>query len=48
MRDGIEHYMMTHNGKVSVVWMNDNYECQIAGDITADEAKKMIDSVYER
>jgi len=47
-RKGITHYIMTNEGKMSVVWNNMNYECIIAGDITEAEARKMIDSIYER
>ena len=47
-RNGIEHWIMRNLGKVSVVWDAVNYECMITGDITEDEAKQMIDSIYER
>jgi len=47
-RNGIDHYIMTNNGITSVVWTTKNYECIIAGDISVEEVKQMIDSIYER
>ena len=46
-RDGIEHYIMTNNRQINAVWTNKNYECSIGGDISEDELRKMIDSIYE-
>ena len=47
-RNGIDHYIMTNNGKTNVIWITGNYECSIGGDITAGEAAKIVDSIYER
>ena len=47
-RNGVDHYIMTNNGKAVVVWGIGSYECAISGDISVDEAKIMIDSIYER
>jgi hypothetical protein len=46
-RNNITHYIMTNNGRVSVVWASGNYEGLIFGDITRDQAKEMIDSIYD-
>ncbi|NLL39840.1 MAG: DUF4367 domain-containing protein [Clostridiales bacterium] len=45
---GIEHYIMTNNGRKRAVWIVDSYECAISGQITDDEIVRMIDSIYER
>ena len=47
-RNEIDHYVMTNDGKTSVVWTVGRYECGIIGSITEDEAIRMIDSIYER
>ena len=47
-RNGIDHYIMANSGKTGVVWAVENYECGILGNITIDEAKNMINSIYER
>jgi len=46
--NGIDHYIMTNNGKTNAVWSTGNFECSIVGDVTVDEVKQMIDSIYER
>ncbi|MGD9568685.1 MAG: DUF4367 domain-containing protein [Sedimentibacter sp.] len=46
--DDIEHYIMTNLERTKVVWMTDNYECSITGKFSIEEAKKIIDSIYER
>ena len=45
-RNGIDHCIMTNNSRVVVLWTTGNYECAISGDISALEAKHMIDSIY--
>ena len=47
-RNGINHYIMTNYGRISVIWAFDNFECHIFGDITESDATRMIDSIYER
>jgi hypothetical protein len=47
-RNGIEHHIMMNDGKVKVVWENINYECSISGDITVNDAERIINSIYER
>ena len=47
-RNGIEHHFLENEGKMSIVWVRENYECHIVGDITTIDAKRMINSIYER
>ena len=47
-RNDIDHYIMTNDGRVNVIWAFDNFECNIFGDITESDATRMIDSIYER
>lgn len=44
----IEHYIYENNGRISITWYTDVFECSLRADITVDEAKSMIDSIYER
>lgn len=46
--NGVDHYIMSNLDYTNVVWKEDKYECQISGKISLDDAKKMIDSIYER
>jgi hypothetical protein len=46
--NGIGHYIMTNNAQTTVAWTNKNYMCSISGDLSVDEAKRIIDSIYER
>ena len=46
--DGIEHFIMTNLDLSNVVWKRETFECSIIGDFSLDEAKKMINSIYER
>ncbi|MGI5985059.1 MAG: DUF4367 domain-containing protein [Clostridiales bacterium] len=41
-----EHYIMTNEGRLKVVWTRSNFECAINGKISIEEAQKMIDSIY--
>lgn len=42
------HYFISNNGKLAAIWTNDGVECGIIGDISTDELKKIITSIYER
>ena len=44
---GITHLLTTNAGRPVALWANGPAECTITGDITMDELKKMIDSIYE-
>ncbi len=42
----IPHYIMGNIGRYTVVWQNGNTENAIQGDLTVEELKQMIDSIY--
>ncbi len=44
---GITHLLTTNAGRPVALWANGPAECVISGDITMDELKQMIDSIYE-
>lgn len=44
---GITHLLATNMGRSVALWANGPAECAITGDITMDELKQMIDSIYE-
>lgn len=42
---GIEYYIVSNNKLLQAVWTSGSYECYIAGDLSIDELKQMIDSI---
>ena len=44
---GITHLLITNAGRSTALWANGPAECLISGDITMEELKQMIDSIYE-
>ena len=42
---GVTYYLFENNKQVHAVWIVDTYECYIAGDITIDELRTMIESI---
>lgn len=44
--EGFEHYLLTDLDRQKVVWQNGVLECQIFGNISDQEIKMMIDSIY--
>lgn len=44
---GVTHLLVTNVGRAVGLWANGPAECAINGDITLDELKEMIDSIYE-
>lgn len=44
---GITHLLATNAGRPVALWANGSAECVISGDITMEELKQMIDSIYE-
>ena len=44
---GITHLLTTNAGRPVALWANGPAECCISGDITMEELKQMIDSIYE-
>ncbi len=45
MVSGITYYIFANNDQVRATWLNGSYECDISGEVTIDELKKMIDSI---
>lgn len=43
--NGITYYIFSNNAQYQAVWTADSYKCNISGDLTIDELKKMIDSI---
>ena len=48
LRNGVEHCITRNDSKTTIYWVYEKYECHIIGDITVEDAEKIIDSVYER
>ena len=42
---GIDYYIFSNNSQSQSVWIYENYECNISGEITVDQLKLMIDSI---
>ena len=47
MKSNVIHYILTDDNQVTVTWHTDNYIVYITGDVSNEEAERMIDSVYE-
>ena len=45
---GITHYITINNGLVNVIWYGGPFEISISGQISVEEAKTIVKSVYER
>ena len=43
----ITYYLFENYEIVRAVWLYDSYECDISGEVTIDEIKKMIDSIQK-
>ncbi len=44
---GVTHLLSTNAGRPVALWANGPAECAVTGDITMEELKAMIDSIYE-
>lgn len=44
---GITHYIVGNNENLSAMWVNKSVEGYIQGDLTVDEMRQMISSIYE-
>lgn len=44
---GVTYYIFANNNQVRATWLNDSYECDISGNVTIGELKKMIDSIQK-
>ena len=42
---GVTYYLFENNKQVHAVWIVDSYECYIAGEVTIEDLKMMIDSI---
>lgn len=43
--DGITYYIFSNTDEICAAWINESYECYILGELTVEEAKRMIDSI---
>lgn len=46
-RNNITHYIFSNNSNYIATWANDALVCSISGNLTVDELKQMIDSIYK-
>ena len=44
---GVTYYLFENYEFSRAVWLYDSYECDISGEVTIDELKKMIDSIQK-
>ena len=47
LANGVVHYIFDNNNEITAVWNTENYTTTMVGNISAEEMKKIIDSVYE-
>lgn len=45
--NGITHYIVENNEHLSAMWVNESVEGYIQGNLTVEELRQMIDSIYE-
>lgn len=43
--NGITYYIFADNTQLRAVWINDQYECYVSGQLSIEEMKTMIDSI---
>lgn len=43
--NGTKYYIMNNNARLKTIWITGPYECYIAGNLTVEEIKAMIDSI---
>jgi len=44
---GVTHLLATNAGRPVALWANGPAECAVSGDVTMEELKAMLDSIYE-
>ena len=44
---GITYYLFSNQGQNRAVWLYESFECNISGDVTIEELKKMIGSIQK-
>lgn len=42
---GIDYYIFSNMDQLQVIWIKDSYECIFSGNLSVDDAKKMINSI---
>lgn len=47
IQNGINHYILLNSQNICITWLNGNFECSIIGKFSVDEAKQIINSIYE-
>lgn len=45
--ENVEHYLLSDLGRQKAIWQNGDFECVISGDVSEQEIKTMIDSIYK-
>ncbi len=40
------YYLFPNNSRNAIVWLTENFECRISGELTFDELKQIVDSIY--
>ena len=43
----VEYYIFSNNNLLKAVWVYENYECYIVGDVSLLALKEMVDSIQE-
>jgi len=43
--DGVEYHIFSNNQQLCALWQKDSYECRLAGELTIDTIKTMINSI---
>lgn len=46
-RNEINHHIVIDQSFAKIIWYNGVFECRISGSITEEEARKIVDSIYE-
>lgn len=44
----IDHYLFENNGRITIAWYNERFECSMQGEISLEDAERLVDSIYER
>ena len=44
---GVEYYIFSNHEQLRAAWTVDSYECYISGELTLEEMKQMIDSIWK-
>ncbi len=44
---GVDHFLMIDRNREKVFWQNGDFACEMTGDVSKEELKKIIDSIYK-